>query len=171
MDEINQWLIAAISDSTLQAACLYLLRTVPGFPPIIQTVHILGIAVIMGTVVMLNLRLLGLAAVGQSVAEMRCRLLPWFWWALLLNALSGAVLVLALPARYFNNPIFISKMALIVVAATLTLVVQRRARSRPVDDTTAASKLIAALSLLLWLLIPLAGRWIAYLEFLYPLYR
>ena len=50
-----------ITGSFLQTGSLWILTNVPGFPPIIQTVHILGIAVVMGTAVLLNLRLLGLA--------------------------------------------------------------------------------------------------------------
>jgi len=171
MNEISQWLVATISDSTLQNACLYLLRSVPGFPPIIQTVHILGIAIIMGTVVMLNLRVLGLAVPGQCIAEMRARLLPWFWWALPINALSGAVFVLALPQRYFNNPLFISKMALLAAAVALTFFSHSWVSSRPEHRGTPTAKLLALLSLVLWLMVPLAGRWIAYLEFIEPLYR
>ena len=55
-----------INGSFLQAGSLWVLTNVPGFPPIIQTIHILGIAVIMGTAVLLNLRLLGLAAVSYT---------------------------------------------------------------------------------------------------------
>ena len=59
-----------ISGSFLQDGALWTLTNVPGFPPIIQSVHILGIAVVMGTVVMLDLRILGLAVPSQKISEM-----------------------------------------------------------------------------------------------------
>ena len=54
-----QALINLISDSPLQQAALWTLNTVPGFPPIIQTVHILGIAVVMGSIVFFKPALTG----------------------------------------------------------------------------------------------------------------
>ena len=68
-----------IDGTPLQDASLYLLRNVPGFPPIIQSVHIIGIAVLMGSIVMLNLRILGLAVRSQDIAEMTQRVMPWMW--------------------------------------------------------------------------------------------
>ena len=56
-----------LSGSFLQSGALWTLTNVPGFPPIIQTVHILGIAVVMGTVALMSLRILGLAAPSQSI--------------------------------------------------------------------------------------------------------
>ena len=65
-----------LSGSFLQEGALWTLRTVPGFPPIIQTIHILGIAVLMGTIVMLNLRILGLAVPSQKLGEMTDQVMP-----------------------------------------------------------------------------------------------
>ncbi len=58
-----------LNDSFLQEGALWALRNIPGFPPIIQTVHILGIAVVMGPAVLLNLRIFGLAIPSQSITE------------------------------------------------------------------------------------------------------
>ena len=64
---------------------LYLLGNVPGLPPIAQSFHILGIATVVGSIVMVDLKFLGLALPGQNVSEMIRRLLPWTWCALGVN--------------------------------------------------------------------------------------
>ena len=111
-----------ITGSFLQDGALWALRTIPGFPPIIQTVHILGIAVVMGSIVLLNLRILGLAARSQSISEMTDRVMPWLWWALASNLFSGAFFVLGRPNRYFSNPVFTTKLTLLFAAVVLALI-------------------------------------------------
>ena len=87
-----------INGSFLQAGSLWVLTNVPGFPPIIQTIHILGIAVIMGTAVLLNLRLLGLAVPSQNITEMTKRSTPILYFALISNFISGSFFVFGRPS-------------------------------------------------------------------------
>lgn len=172
MENFITAVIELISGSYLQQGSLYLLRNIPGFPPVIQTVHILGIAVVMGSVVMIDLRVLGLAVPGQAIGEMTKRLMPWLWWALISNFVSGAVFVLARPNRYFNNPVFGWKFSFLVPAVLLTLVFHLLSR-RQADYWTSsqrhllAARLLAILSLGLWIMVAMAGRWIAYSEYIY----
>ena len=90
---LNERLAYALEDSPARELAVYLLGNVPGLPPIIQSLHIMGIAVVMASIVMVNLKFLGLAVPGQNVSEMIGRLMPWAWWALLLNAVTGSVFV------------------------------------------------------------------------------
>jgi hypothetical protein len=144
---------------------VYLLSNVPGLPPIMQTVHLLGIAVIMSSVVLLDLRILGVALPSQGVQELARRVMPWVWWALPIMLLSGLPFVFARPQRYFTNPVFGLKFALllpsIALAALLHVVTVRKPDYR-------GTKVIAAFSLLLWIGVVLAGRWIAYADYLFP---
>jgi uncharacterized membrane protein SirB2 len=144
---------------------VYLLSNVPGLPPIVQTVHLLGIAVIMSSVVLLDLRILGVALPSQGLQELARRVMPWVWWTLPIMLLSGLPFVFARPQRYFTNPVFGMKFALllpsIALAALLHVVTVRKPDSRGI-------KVIAACSLLLWIGVVLAGRWIAYADYLFP---
>ena len=144
---------------------VYLLSNVPGLPPIVQTVHLLGIAVIMSSVVLLDLRILGVALPSQGVQELARRVMPWVWWALPIMLLSGLPFVFARPQRYFTNPVFGLKLALllpsIALAALLHVLTVRKPDYR-------GTKVIAAFSLLLWIGVVLAGRWIAYADYLFP---
>ena len=78
----------------LQETVVYLLSNVPGLPPIVQTVHLLGIAVIMSSVVLLDLRILGLALPSQDVQELTRRVMPFVWWTLPVMLLSGLPFVI-----------------------------------------------------------------------------
>jgi hypothetical protein len=161
-----------LEGSMLQSGALWALRTIPGFPPIIQTVHILGIAVVMATVVMLDLRILGLAVRSQKISEMTQRLMPWLWWALASNFVSGAFFLFGRPTRYFNNPIFGWKLSFLLPAILLTLLFHLLSRTQ-IDYWELSTKRlwtargIALLSLGLWLMVAMAGRWIAYVEYIY----
>ena len=164
-----------ISGSFLQQGSRWALSTLPGFPPVIQTVHILGIAVVMGTVVLLNLRVLGLVLSSQNLARMTDRVMPWFWIALLSNLISGAFFVLASPARYFNNPVFAVKLGILVSALLLQILFLLLHKSRrdywEQDQRQWLARAIALLSIALWIGVCTSGRWIAYHEYLlYPLW-
>jgi hypothetical protein len=175
MNGLTTALIDMITDSFLQVGALFMLQNIPGFPPIIQTVHILGIAVVMGSVVLLNFRILGLAVPSQGVSDMTSRIMPWFGWALASNIFSGAFFVLGRPNRYFNNPVFLWKMSFLIAAVALALFVFLMHKKQPgyweVTSRKWLARGIALLSLGCWIMVITAGRWIAYLEYIeYPLW-
>lgn len=158
-------LARSIGSSGLHDTAVNLLSNVPGLPPIVQTVHLLGIAVVMSSVVLLDLRVLGLALPSQGVQELTRRVMPWLWSALPVMLLSGLPFVLARPHRYFTNPIFGLKFALLLPAIALAALLHVVSVRKPDNWGT---KLIAAISLLLWIGVVLAGRWIAYVDYIFP---
>jgi uncharacterized membrane protein SirB2 len=163
-------LIHVIDNSAVHDAALYLLGSIPGFPPMVQTVHILGISCVMGSIVLIDLKVLGLALPSQSVPELVRRLMPWMWWALLFVMLSGLTLFVARPGRYLANPLFGIKFALLIPAVVLAAVFQRLVHATP-DETksiAASQRAVALVSLLLWIGVVMAGRWIAYADYLFP---
>jgi uncharacterized protein DUF6644 len=149
------------------------LSHVPGLPPIVQTVHILSVTAIMGSIVLIDLRVLGLALPSQTPADLARRLMPWTWWALPFLAASGLMFFLARPGRYLVNPVFGLKFAMLGPALVLTALVQRMVtRDREDAERSGARRLsarvLAACSLLFWIGVVLAGRWIAYADYLFP---
>jgi hypothetical protein len=154
----------ALSETRLHTLALWLLSNVPGFPPIVQTVHLLAVAAVMGSIVMIDLRVMGLALRGQPAEEVLRRLAPWTWGALPILAASGLVFVVAQPHRYAVNPVFAIKFVLLAPAALLAAV------SRwAIAPDRALAKVIAAISLALWVGVVLAGRWIAYADYLFAM--
>jgi len=166
MSDLLRQLASALQASSLHDATIYLLTNIPGFPPIVQTIHIAAIAAVMGSIVVVSLRVLGLAFPRQQVGEMVRRLMPWTWWALPVLLISGLVFVLARPRRYFVNPVFGIKFALLVPAIACALLLQRLATRESAPPVMIRA--IAGLSLLLWLGVAMAGRWIAYTDYLFP---
>ena len=169
---MNESLANALAGSRVSEFAVYLLGNVPGLPPIAQAVHILGIAVVMGSIVMVDLRLLGIAVPSQDAGEMIRRLMPWTWWALSLNAVSGLLFVAARPFRYFFNPVFGLKFSMLVPAIVLAFVVYHFSRKEAGYWERSLARrvwaqLIAAGSLALWVGVVLAGRWIAYSDYLF----
>jgi hypothetical protein len=163
----------ALAASPMNKLATYLLTEIPGFPPIVQTFHILSIAAIMGSVVLIDLRVLGLALPSQSPTELVRRLMPWTWSALPVLAVSGLVLVFARPARYLSNPVFGLKFAMLAPAIVLAAVFQRGSAKdahfwEQSRGRRASARTIAGVSLLLWIGVVLAGRWIAYVDYLFP---
>ncbi len=162
----------AIANSSLREFVLYALTNVPGLPPIVQAVHIVAIAVVMGSVVFVNLRLLGLAVPSQRPSEMIRRLLPWTWWALPFLFASGVVFVIARPVRYFFNPVVGIKFSLLIPALVLAATLHALSRTEPgyweiTAQRRGFARIIAAISILLWLGVMMAGRWIAYADYLF----
>ncbi|MDD9890878.1 MAG: hypothetical protein OXU66_16060 [Gammaproteobacteria bacterium] len=165
-----------LSGSFLQSGALWTLTNVPGFPPIIQTVHILGIAVVMGTIAFQSLRILGLAIPSQTFPEITQRVMPIFWIALVIMIWSGSFFVFGRPNRYFNNPVFLWKMSCLAPLLLMMLFYQVMSKTQENYWQINSKRIwvargIAALSILLILTICTAGRWIAYLEYIeYPLW-
>ncbi len=169
---MKDWLASALVESQTREIAVYLLGNVPGLPPIAQSVHILGIAVVMGSIVMVDLKFLGLAVPTQNVSEMIRRLMPWTWWALSLNAVTGLLFVLARPNRYFYNPVAGWKFSMLLPAVILAFIVHRLSTREAgywerSSGRRIVARVIAVVSLVLWVGVVLAGRWIAYSEYLF----
>ena len=136
--------------------------------PAVQTVHILAVGVVLSSVGVLGLRIFGVLEREDSILSTARRYTPWIWAALGVLAVSGAILITAEPARSLNNPAFQFKMVMLVAAIALTAAFQARVHRDlagwAAGRTPAAPvKLLTVLTLLVWFVIPVAGRWIAYM--------
>ncbi|MGD0299948.1 MAG: DUF6644 family protein [Bryobacteraceae bacterium] len=135
--------------------------------PIIETVHVLGIALLAGTVAIVDLRLLGIVLKRERVSRIARQVLPLTWAGFVAMFASGGLLFLAQASKSYVNPAFRIKMLLLVLVAVNPLIFHSTIyRSVGAwDDRTAApgrARLTAVLSLILWSGIIIAGRAIAY---------
>ena len=168
---MRDFLAQTLAESPTREWMVYLLGNVPGLPPIAQSFHIMGIAAVVGSIVMVDLKFLGVALPNQNVSEMIRRLLPWTWYALAVNAATGLLFVLARPLRYFYNPVATFKFSCLLLAVGLAFAVYRMNRKQHgywehSAERLLAARIIAAVSLLLWIGVLLGGRWIAYSEYI-----
>lgn len=166
-------LAAAMAASSLDESTRAFLSSFRGMAPMIQTVHILAVSAVMGSIVLIDLRVLGLALRRQQVSEMVRRLMPWTWYALPILAVSGLVFVFARPVRYANNRVFGMKYVLLAGALVLTsilywLLKRDAGRWDQSFGGRIAARVLAAGSLVLWLGVVMAGRWIAYADYIFP---
>lgn len=137
--------------------------------PLFQTVHILAIAVVVSTMGMLDLRLMGVSGTRSSIRSSVQRYVPWMWVSVIVLFCTGAVLIVGEPERSLGNWVFQVKMGLLVTVLLVTLgftrVVKRNLDSWEQSSThQLAAKLTGLISLLLWVGIVVAGRWIAYIS-------
>lgn len=135
-----------------------------------QTVHILGIALVFTSGLMMSLKLLGIAGRDLTVGAYAARFMPWIWCPLLVLLLSGAVLIISEPARSLENPAFMLKMVLLAGVIVMMLILQISISRYPADWESSAgkrtkAKIVALVSLVLWMAIISAGRWIGYIDY------
>lgn len=134
--------------------------------PVEQSIHICALAVLMGSVLVSELRLLGVLATDESPATVLKRHLPWTWGAIGVLVVTGLLLVFGEPERELTSQIFWVKMGLVVSGALLLLLFRMPLLDSSIDIQNPARKWtikpISALLLALWVVVICAGRWIAY---------
>lgn len=146
--------------------CLWLQSTflaIPGF----QTLHILAIAVLFGSTLMLNLRILGIVGMDQSLSQTFNRYQPWVWGGLFALVTTGIILLISEPVRNMINPIFWFKMIALLFTVFLGIWFHKAVRRRMGDwDVSpaghAAIRRGAIALIILWCVVMAGGRWIAY---------
>ena len=132
--------------------------------PLVNAAHILGIALLVGSGAALDARVLGFARV-VSLDHAARLLLPFTIGGLVLAVVAGAALFIVKPAEYAANPVFLAKLALIVLALANAAWLRSRtdwAVARGGGRVAPGVRAGAALSLLLWVTVLVAGRMIAF---------
>ncbi len=131
--------------------------------PVIEAIHLLGLGVIGGAVLIVDLRLLGLGLRRQSAAQLARDAQPWLIGSLLLMICTGSLLFLSEAIKCYYHEAFWVKMASLFLAIVFTFTIQRRVI---VADATQArpvwSKVVAIVSVLLWSGVGFGGRWIGF---------
>ena len=156
-------LLEALRESALPTA----VRESEWLFPAIETVHVLALILVVGSIGRLDLRLVGLGDRSQSVAGLTRALLPWTWSCFFVALVTGALMFSSEAVKYAANGFFLAKMALLVLAGINMLVFQLGS-GRQLGQWTAATplprgaRLAGGISLLTWVGVVVAGRWIGY---------
>ena len=164
LQELSDWLTQTslhevFSDTTRLETWLII--------PISQTAHILGVAIVMIAIGMLNLRLLGVRVTKQSFAELSARWMPWVWTAMVVLFITGAVQTIAEPTRELMNNTFRIKIVMLLIAVGITVLYRAQVKKdakcwERSNERRALAYTLASVSLVLWLGIVAAGRLVAY---------
>lgn len=142
------------------------IRTVPWVYPALETAHYIGLAMLVGGIMLIDLRLLGFARLLplRSVVG----LVPWVWVGFIVNAVSGSLIFVYGATNFSGNTAFRIKMVLMLLAGInaliFTIAAARSGRTwLDAASVPAPIKAIATASFVLWLGVVTMGRWMAYI--------
>lgn len=126
--------------------------------PSLEILHIIGIALVFGTLWIVDMRILGLMRVFD-VNQLAKHVIPWTFAGFLLVAVTGLIMFATRAGELINNAAFTLKIYLIIAAGTNAAVLHARGT---IDANTVLTKVQAVISILIWVAVVACGRWIAY---------
>ena len=135
--------------------------------PLIESVHVLSICLVVGSILVVDLRLLGLASVSRPVSRVTSGILPLTWCAFAVAVASGFLLFISNATKYLANGYFVAKI-LLICAAGLNMAIFHAISARDLpkweNDKTLPrqAQFAGALSILLWVSVVACGRWIGF---------
>ena len=128
--------------------------------PAIEAVHLIALALLGGSLLMLDLRLIGVGLTGQPTAAVERSTRPWLVGAILTMITTGVLIGFSEALKLLDRKAFTVKMIALAAALVFTFAVRNPLAHRNVGGLPA--RLIALVSLSLWLTVALAGRWIGF---------
>jgi uncharacterized membrane protein len=136
--------------------------------PTLETLHVIALATVIGTIAVLDLRLLGLASRKVAITALSKEILPWTWAGFALAALTGLLLFTSRASDYIENLYFLCKMGLLVLAG-LNMLLFHFITSRSIEKwdhgnaaIPVAAKAAGLISLVFWAVIVFLGRAIGF---------
>jgi hypothetical protein len=135
--------------------------------PLLEAVHVIALTLVFGTIMVVDLRILGVASKSRPYSRVTADMLKWTWWAFALAAVTGSLMFTTNARVYFDNTFFRLKFALMALAGLNMLVFQLTAGRSPVawNDGVPApprAKAAAIASLVLWVLVIGMGRTVGF---------
>ena len=135
--------------------------------PLLESIHVIGLALVFGTIAIIDLRLLGAASSDRPFKRMASDILKWTWAAFALTAATGSLMFITNAGVYYHNFYFRTKMLLLVLAGinmlSFELTLGRAAHSWDnAPSAPTAGKAVAVLSLAIWISVIFAGRLIGF---------
>jgi len=158
LEAIYDWLQnTSVADTIGQSAYLF---------PFIESLHVLSITVMMGTIALVDLRLVGLISRERPVSQVLREVLPFTIGAFISSVVTGTLLFVSHAAQYMSNGPFVAKMLLMLVAGVNILifhgVTQRTMQQWDLGKPPLRAVIAGSTSLVLWVAIVACGRWIGF---------
>ncbi len=133
--------------------------------PVLETLHVVGLALVLGSIATFDLRILGWAGRTRTTAELFRDILPWTWIGFTVAIVTGFAMFASSATTYVENKVFLVKMALLLVAGVNVLFFHFHPQRKVLAAEQAVPGLLrasAGLSLTLWITIVVLGRWIGF---------
>ena len=129
--------------------------------PVIECFHLLGLAVIGGAILIVDLRLLGLGLRRQPIPEIARNVQPWLAGSLVVMLISGFLLFTSEATKCYYHEAFWIKMSSLLLAIVFTFTVRRKTAMKK-DAGPLLSRAVALISVALWSGVGIGGRWIGF---------
>jgi hypothetical protein len=125
--------------------------------PVVESIHICGFTLLVGTVAVLDLRLSDLALTRQSIANLAKSLAPWIYLGIAVQFITGPYLFTASPHDYIHNPSFRMKMYFLAAALVFHFTFVRGAAGKSQPLGVGWRRLVAFVSIALWIGVIFSG--------------
>jgi Family of unknown function (DUF6644) len=158
LEPIYEWLQnTSLADAIGQSSYLF---------PLIESLHVLSITVMMGTIALVDLRLVGLINRERAVSQELREVLPFTIGAFIFSVITGTLLFTSHAVQYMSNGPFVAKMALMLAAGVNILVFhgvsQRTMPQWDLGRPPLRAVIAGGTSLILWIAVVACGRWIGF---------
>lgn len=135
--------------------------------PWIEVAHVLSITIVFGSILLVDLRLAGLAARDYPISRLSRAIVPVTWIAFVIAAISGVLMFISNPVTYYENVYFRAKIALMLCAGVNMAIfhvwtMRSMARWDETPQVPLAVRAAGLISILLWVTIIVCGRWIGF---------
>jgi hypothetical protein len=134
--------------------------------PIVETLHVIALTIVVGSIAMIDLRLLGMVSRTSPVSRLSKEVLPWTWTAWCVAAVFGSLMFTSNAHVYAGNLQFQLKFICMALAALNMLIFQfgafRQVERWDLGEPPRSAKVAGALSLLLWTGVVFFGRWVGF---------
>jgi|SRR5688572_16021033 hypothetical protein len=131
----------------------------------VQALHLVGLALLAGSVLLVDLRLMGKGLTNLSIAQVARDARPWLVWSLVAMVLTGVPQFISLATKEYENDYFWRKMYFLVAALIFTFVIKQRIVMAPEGRFgSAVGKVVALISIFLWAMVAINGRLIGLLS-------
>ena len=129
--------------------------------PLLEIIHIAGFALSIGTITLVDLRLLGLAMLRQPSSRVAKDMAPWTLIGIVIMLIAGPLIFTSDPNMYLHNPSFRFKMWALLIAIIYHYTIHRKV-ALAADSATVVNKLVGSVSLALWVSVVASGLFIAF---------
>lgn len=130
--------------------------------PVIEAAHLIGLGTLAGSLLIVDLRLLGLGLKRQRIAEVAKGARPWMVISVVLMIVTGILLFLSESIKVYYNTSFWVKISTLPVAIAFTFLVRGRIIHNETLETSGRTRVLGVVSMALWFTVAAAGRWIGF---------
>lgn len=132
--------------------------------PIFEAIHLLGLTILLGIMVIVSMRLFGLILTYMPTKELARNLAPYTTWSIITMLVTGFLLFASEALKCFDSPSFRFKMVSLILALIFQLTIYRKATtSDKADSSPGFARFTAVLAIVLWFGVGLGGRAIGFL--------